>query len=129
MNMNLMDLIVTADEQQRAKFEVETAFAEKDRPLIGLVLGSSWQTKSWPYEKWQQLIDSLSYRSNFICLGGPKEAQEFEELMQHVEKENLPVYNKLGKTTLREMAALLGECEVVVACDTGALWLWLYNAL
>ena len=41
--------------------------------------------------------------------------------MQHVEKENLPVYNKLGKTTLREMAALLGECEVVVACDTGAL--------
>ena len=120
-NMNLMDLIVTADEQQRAKFEVETAFAEKDRPLIGLVLGSSWQTKSWPYEKWQQLIDSLSYRSNFICLGGPKEAQEFEELMLHVEKENLPVYNKLGKTTLREMAALLGECEVVVACDTGAL--------
>lgn len=119
--MNLMDLIVTADEQQRAKFEVETAFAEKDRPLIGLVLGSSWETKSWPYEKWQQLIDSLSYRSNFICLGGPKEAQEFEELMQHVEKENLPVYNKLGKTTLREMAALLGECEVVVACDTGAL--------
>lgn len=54
-------------------------------------------------------------------MGGPKEAQEFEELMQHVEKENLPVYNKLGKTTLREMAALLGECEVVVACDTGAL--------
>ena len=50
-----------------------------------------------------------------------KEAQEFEELMLHVEKENLPVYNKLGKTTLREMAALLGECEVVVACDTGAL--------
>ena len=49
--MNLMNLIVTADEQQRAKFEVETAFAEKDRPLIGLVLGSSWQTKSWPYEK------------------------------------------------------------------------------
>lgn len=120
-NMDLMDLIVTDEEQQQAKSEVETVFTEKDRPLIGLVLGSSWQTKSWPHEKWQQLIDSLSYRSNFICFGGLKEAQEFEDLMHHVEKEDLPVYNKLGKTTLREMAALLSECDVVVACDTGAL--------
>ena len=41
--------------------------------------------------------------------------------MQYVEKEELPVYNKLGKTTLREMAALLQACDVVVSCDTGAL--------
>lgn len=120
-DVNIMDLIVTEEEQQHARLKLNIAFKEKDRPLIGLVLGSSWQTKSWPHEKWQQLIDLMSYRSNFICFGGQQEAKEFEGLMQYIEREALPVYNQLGKTTLREMAALLNECDVVVACDTGAL--------
>lgn len=120
-DINQMDLFVTDEEQQQAQSEIAHAFTDKERPTIGIVLGSSWQTKSWPSEKWQQLIESMSYRSNFICFGGPKEEKDFTSLMQYVEKEELPVYNKLGKTTLREMAALLQACDVVVSCDTGAL--------
>ena len=119
--INQMDLFVTEEEQKQAQSEIADAFMEKGRPTIGIVLGSSWQTKSWTSEKWQQLIESMSYRSNFICFGGPKEEKDFSGLMQYVEKEGLSVYNKLGKTTLREMAALLKECDIVVSCDTGAL--------
>ena len=120
-DINQMDLFVTDEEQQQAQSEIAHVFTDEERPTIGIVLGSSWQTKSWPSEKWQQLIESMSYRSNFICFGGPKEEKDFTSLMQYVEKEELPVYNKLGKTTLREMAALLQACDVVVSCDTGAL--------
>ena len=59
-DINQMDLFVTDEEQQQAQSEIAHVFTDKERPTIGIVLGSSWQTKSWPSEKWQQLIESMS---------------------------------------------------------------------
>lgn len=116
-----MDLVLTADEKEVANETIESEFSNQDVPTIGVVLGSSWSTKEWPSDKWKQFITSMAYRANFICFGGPKEAVQYKDLMDELKSERMPVYNALGGTTLREMAALIQACDVVVSADTGAL--------
>lgn len=97
---------------------------EVEKPLrVGLVLGTSWATKEWPQEKWYSLIKSLQYRANFVCLGGPKEATQYKPLMDILAAEGIDniMLNMLGKTTLQEVGALIGSCDVVVTADTGSL--------
>ncbi|WP_251424475.1 glycosyltransferase family 9 protein [Veillonella agrestimuris] len=116
-----MDLFLTKEERMTAVDAIATALPESEKKRIGLVLGSSWATKEWPQYKWLELMELLQGNAQFICFGGPKEAEEHAEQMEYIERSRLEVYNRLGTTTLREMAALMDCCDIIVACDTGAL--------
>lgn len=118
-----MDLFITASERQVAKDQIHIYFKSSHKPRVGLVLGTSWKTKEWAPYKWQELVKSMEHSVDFICFGGPKEVKQYESLIDAAEKDGIPLYNRLGMTTLREMAALLEQCDVVVACDTGGLYM------
>lgn len=116
-----MDLVLTEVEMITAAKEMWKTFGASKKKRIGLVLGSSWATKEWPSHKWQELMELLQDEAQFICFGGPKEAKEHALVMTNIEASAVEVYNRLGTTTLREMAALMKCCDIIVACDTGAL--------
>lgn len=104
---------------------------EKDRKIVGLVLGSGdffyrkgskkilYNTKRWGYVNFQTLCEDLIAEGyQVILFGGPKEKKELQAENILFPSECVDV---VGKTTLTETIALLGECTIVVGADTGMM--------
>ena len=92
-------------------------------PLVGLNLGGSpnWLTKRWPIKYFAELCDRLAEDNMRVVLTGTQ-----------TEKENLKGLLKLvktrpiiavEKTTLPQLAALLGRCKTYVTVDSAPLHL------
>lgn len=86
------------------------------KKTLGLVLGSSWPSKIWSLEYMHRLVEGLVPQVRVIYIGGPSEQAQAACLPQ-----GTSIFNSVGKTSLRQTAALLAQCDVVVSADTGAL--------
>lgn len=76
--------------------------------------------RNWSIESYAQLIHFAHHDLNYaiIVTGGPSLLEQ--NLAQAIiEKCNVPVLNLVGKSTLKQLAALLGSVNVVVCPDTG----------
>jgi lipopolysaccharide heptosyltransferase I len=90
-----------------------------EQPLVALVLGASTAVKSWPPEHFAELIAALRAAGRQVVLiGGPAEAEREAAVQAAL---TVPAASAVGRTSLTQLAALLGEASVVVAGDTGAL--------
>ncbi|MCL6521023.1 MAG: glycosyltransferase family 9 protein [Firmicutes bacterium] len=101
-------------------------------PLVLLQLGANWPSKRWPVERWEGLARLLLERlgARLILSGGAAEEEMQAELLRRLaegeaEKDDrrgrlLPL---AGRTSLLETAALAAESDLVVAPDTGVLYL------
>lgn len=110
-----MVLKLTDEEISWAKKQIAT-IKENDKPLIALVMGTSWESKEWLLSHWISFIKMIKFQYRIIYIGGQKELELASELPVADS-----IYNTIGKTSIREMAALINEANCVVSCDTGAL--------
>lgn len=88
--------------------------------LIGLQLGASRDNRRWPIPSFAELADRLAeaFGARILLIGSAAEVslgREFEELTK-----TRPL-NLIGKTDLREVAALLKRCCLLISNDTGPL--------
>lgn len=92
----------------------------KDRKYIGLVPSAQWPGKRWPTERFAGVAKALlaDYPHHFLVFGG-KEDIFCDEIVKALPAHR--VQNLQGKVSILEAAALLKNCEVVVANDTGLL--------
>lgn len=86
------------------------------RYRIAIAPGSKWETKRWPLEYFQQVIESLQRNGNFmIVLVGGKEEQELPLVLgKHV-------WDFRGKTSLLELTSLLQGMDFVLSNDSSPL--------
>jgi lipopolysaccharide heptosyltransferase I len=95
------------------------------RPLMGVILGSSWPSRIYFPELTARAIVTLSSASNGggplfpLLIGAPEEASLATEVMRHLG--GAPALNLAGKTGLRELIALFGECAVAFGPDSGPM--------
>lgn len=93
--------------------------SEIHQPYVGLVLGSSWQSKDWPEEGYRNLIRILLREtSHSIALLGDKGRTEMGARL-FADSQNARVVNLTGKTDLRGLIGLLRSAAVVVGPDSG----------
>ncbi len=97
----------------------ETGIGDGDL-LIGLQLGASRDNRRWPIPSFAELADRLAeaFGARILLIGSAAEVslgREFEELTK-----TRPL-NLIGKTDLREVAALLKRCHLLISNDTGPL--------
>lgn len=85
-------------------------------PRIALAPSAAWEMKRWPLEHWKRLIQ-LWPEARFVLLGGPSDL--FLEDIRAVAPER--IVNTAGHLSLAQSAALLKECDLVIANDTGLL--------
>jgi heptosyltransferase-2 len=110
--------------------EDDRAFAEEvfggngvkpDEKVVGLgPSGGTSPLKQWPVNHFIELGRRLlaSHHCRLLVLGGRGDA----ELGQQIEQElGSAVVNVVGKTTLRQMAALLSRCHLYVGNDSGPM--------
>ncbi len=78
--------------------------------------GSAWVTKRWPSEHFGEVVSRLEERGYRVAIiGGPGDREAAEET---AEKVSAAVPNLAGKTTLRQMAALIAEAGLLVCNDS-----------
>ncbi|MDR3457910.1 MAG: lipopolysaccharide heptosyltransferase II [Verrucomicrobiae bacterium] len=110
-------LTVTPEEVAavKKKFGLEAL----SRPVFGLNPGAEYgPAKRWPAEKFSAAAKEIQTRTNCLWLifGGKNDVTPATRIGQGIEHQNLA-----GKTSLRELMALLKLCRVLLTNDTGPM--------
>ena len=93
------------------------------RPFVALNVGAARAYKRWPTEHWTALALALLRKDiALVFVGDKRDAVTVAEVCR-----SLPpaarVLDLSGKTSLRLLAAVLAECDLVVSGDTGPMHL------
>lgn len=88
-------------------------------PRIALVPCSRWATKNWPLDRFAEVGRGLrdSVGGELRIIGGPED----EAACGHLAAAVPGAINTCGKTSLPEMAGLLGAMDLVISVDTGPM--------
>lgn len=108
--------------------ETDHAFAREKtkhlpRPLIAIHPCASKPERNWPVARYMQVIHAASQRweAGFVLTGGNSKTEH--EVCAQLNKTATNVQNLCGRTTPKQLAALLGHADVLIAPDTGAVHL------
>lgn len=101
--------------------------ANLPRPLFAIQCGAQWETKRWPVEKFARLAVRAieTWGGGIVLLGSPGERPLVAELERSL-REASPggsLMNLAGRTTLKQLAAVLEHCDFVISNDSGPLHL------
>ena len=88
-------------------------------PRLAIHIGAATPSKRWREESFEVLIHELhaQTQADILVLGGEKDLAFAHEVVDGLE---CPVLNLVGKLTLRQMAVLIGDCQVFIGCDSGS---------
>ncbi|MDH7500066.1 MAG: lipopolysaccharide heptosyltransferase I [candidate division NC10 bacterium] len=107
------------DEEAMANLLQQDGMGGKGTKII-LNAPARWQSKRWPKEKFAQLGDQLAsrLRAQIILTGSYSDrplVEEIASLMGH------HALNAAGRTSLKELCALLKKVDLVITCDSGPM--------
>lgn len=114
--------IFTGPEDERYAREVlgRTGFSAGS-PIIALAPGAAWAFRRWPSERFIALGRWLqeAYEANVIILAARSEL----DLARRIEQGLHPnrTVSLAGKTTIRQMAAVLRRCRLFIGNDSGPM--------
>ena len=87
---------------------------------VVIVPGARWWTKEWPVEHYVALAKLLAKEGiNVVLAGGPDDAAKGKAIAEQCASGK--VLDMTGKTSLRELAALINDCCFYISADTGPL--------
>lgn len=85
---------------------------------LNIGVGTKWPSKSWPLQRWEELITSLKDKSlNLLLLGGPDENGK----ISHLADRYTFTVNTGCDNSVMEFAAIVGLCDILITADTFAL--------
>jgi heptosyltransferase I len=89
--------------------------APNGAPYAVLMPGTNWPTKRWPIERFAAMVAPLRARFGLQSLiaGGPGDIELAREIPGAIDL--------TGKTTLRQLTALLERADLVIANDSGPM--------
>ena len=115
-------LFVAPDEIQAAKKKF--GLAEISNPIFGLNPGAEYgPAKRWPVEKFIAAAKEIQRRTKCVWLlfGGKNDAAIVKQIESAIGNRQSAVLNLAGKTSLRELMALLKLCGVLLTNDSGPM--------
>ena len=115
-------LVVTPDEVDavKKKFGLEKIFP----PVLGLNPGAEYgPAKRWPVENFIAAAGEIQQRTNctWILFGGQGDLELAARIEAGTQNLKLKTQNLAGRTSLRELMALLKLCRVLLTNDTGPM--------
>jgi lipopolysaccharide heptosyltransferase I len=93
------------------------------RPRLVLNLGASWKTKRWPPEHFAAIARraARTYGAGLVAIGGAQDGPLVADLARRIAP-NI-VLDLSGRTSLRQLAAVAAESDLVLSNDSGPLHL------
>ena len=126
-------LLLTDSERQWARNLLSSRLSSDNGPLIGINPGATYgSAKRWPPERFAHLIIKIINEINgrVVIFGGPSEIEIADEIIKEInklkiklkiEKYGSRIMVMSGKTNLRELAALISECDAFITNDSGPM--------
>ncbi|MGD0074577.1 MAG: glycosyltransferase family 9 protein [Candidatus Binataceae bacterium] len=114
-------LRLPASERERA----EAMLVGAPRPMLGVILGSSWPSRIYFPEAIVEVLRGLraaggAAASLFpVLLGGPEEVELAGDVARLAG--DIPILNLAGKTRLRDLFAIFPQCAVAFGPDSGPM--------
>ena len=108
------DIPVSRQDREWAK-----SVLPEGRPVFGIVPAASHPERNWTVEGYAALAShALDSEFRVALFGGPSaiEAQLGERILARL---NRPLVNLIGRTSLKQLLALLGRTRLLLAPDTG----------
>jgi heptosyltransferase I len=100
----------------------ESVLASLPRPIIAIHPVSSKAERNWPLERYAEIVKAAreTNKCSFVFTGGshPLEQQYCDHLSQVAGTAGV---NLCGRTTPKQLAAVLGKADGLIAPDTGAV--------
>jgi heptosyltransferase-2 len=115
-------LVVTSGEIEAVKKKF--GLDKIKRPLFGLNPGAEYgPAKRWPVEKFIAAAREIQNRTNctWLTFGGEADATMAHRIESAIPSPPSAIWNLAGKTTLRELMALLKICRVLLTNDSGPM--------
>lgn len=114
-------LQITTEEEEKASILLSEKGILRDDFVIGINPGATYgSAKRWYPERFAEAANSLAavWSARVIILGGPGET----EIASEIEKSmDLKCLNMAGKTSVRELMALIKRCNFFVTNDSGPM--------
>jgi len=116
-------VFLTEAESEFARRFLRRATADRFGEVIGIQPGTSpaMRWKQWPLDRYRELIEGLLDQkpdSRIVLFGSPGELGMIEELAEGLGPR---VLIAAGRTTVKEVAALIGLCDLLVCNDSGLM--------
>jgi ADP-heptose:LPS heptosyltransferase len=114
-------LAASTEEKSRAR----ELFSVAPRPLLGVILGSSWPSRIYFPESVAAAIKELARPSDSspslypVLLGSPDETEIAAAVMRNLG--DVPALNLAGRTQLRDLIAIFPECAAAFGPDSGPM--------
>jgi heptosyltransferase-1 len=117
----VFNITLTNTEVMQSKQILQEAGFKDDKPYIVMAIGTNWSTKNWPAEYFALLADRIYNRGIIpVVIGGIGDEYLLKRLIQHT---NVPLINLIGKTSLKQLAAIIRGADAFVGGDTGPMHL------
>lgn len=89
------------------------------RPMIAMQLGASTAAKQWPVQRFAALADALDPAlGEIVLVGGANERPLASEFKRAAARS---IIDTDGSSSLRQLAALLQRCRLLITNDTGPM--------
>jgi heptosyltransferase-1 len=113
---------VSTEDEAAATRYLGTELGPPGERFAALAMSTTFYHKHWPEEQVAGLVDRLfeGYGLRSVMLGSAKDLDSQRRVAQLAR--HAPVL-AAGATSLTEAAAVMGRAEMVVAVDTGLLWI------
>ncbi|MFH1767933.1 MAG: lipopolysaccharide heptosyltransferase II [Candidatus Omnitrophota bacterium] len=108
----------TLDEREsKAAAGLISRYKKSKRYLVVINPSSNWIMKRWPQDNFVELINQLDdLDCLFLLIGATKDETISSAVAKKVNQE---VVNLCGRTSLNELAAILGQADLVISSDSG----------
>ncbi len=109
------------------RMKARKSFSHLERPVIGINPGAAYgSAKRWPSVRFARIIERImgDLKGSALLFGSQKETEIATDIINHIEPDLLEedkLLNLTGKTTIRELCALISECDLLLANDSGPM--------
>ncbi|MCK4517733.1 lipopolysaccharide heptosyltransferase II [Candidatus Babeliales bacterium] len=113
------ELFVTAEEEEKAKKILIDNGLSPDQKILGISPGAAFgSAKCWLPERFKSLAERFTVEDNVqvVCLGHKSEIDLGKTICQ-----SSKIINLVGKTSLRELLAIISVCDAFLANDSGPM--------
>lgn len=94
-------------------------FEDGKQPLVVINPQTTWDTKLWYDERFVQVADRLVERGCFVVFsGGPGDVEANRAIVENMTP---PALDMSGKSSLKELATLYKQADVLISTDTGPM--------
>jgi lipopolysaccharide heptosyltransferase I len=91
-------------------------------PVVALHTGARWSTKRWPPQSFCEVARRLvrEFDASILLVGGPEASGDAQLIETELHGRCL---NLVGRTTLRQLAAVLARVQLMISNDSGPMHL------